>query len=79
MASGSEETPEYWTIHHFSLANPQGQGQEDIPMLLGALARHIQELGSVQVHDITFTLDSNEYGYSPSFTVYFQFEDKHSS
>ena len=72
--SSKAEQPPYWTISHFSLATPKGPKQNDVPALLETLARHITDLGNVTVHDVTYRLDTNEFGYWPSFTVYFESE-----
>jgi hypothetical protein len=62
---------QYWDIHHFSLANPKGHGQDDVPALLRRLAEAVDELGPVEVQDITFDTEVTEDGPWHSMTVYF--------
>ena len=63
--------PAAWTIEHFSLANPQGQGQGNVPLLLRRLADVIDELGAAEIQDLVLHGDANEFGDWPSITVYF--------
>ena len=72
--SNEGDKPTNWTISHFSLATPEGPDQNDVPVLLETLARHIADRGNITIHDITYRLDSNEFGYWPSFTVYFELQ-----
>jgi hypothetical protein len=64
------------TARTFSLANPKGPEQHDVPALLERLAQHVKTLGRVEVHDITYGVEINEYGMWPSFTVYFDSSHK---
>jgi hypothetical protein len=64
-------TPEYWTTHHFSQANPAGAGQADLPMLLRRVAQTIEELGPVGVHDLVLHNQITPDGDWYSITVYF--------
>jgi hypothetical protein len=48
------DDPETWTIEHFSQANPQGPGQDDVPALLRRVADTVEKFGVVDVQDITF-------------------------
>ena len=63
---------DYWTIRHFSQSNPSGPGQADIPVLLRRVATSIEELGAVEVQDITFHGETDLDGKPwPQVTVYF--------
>ena len=62
---------ESWTIRHFSQANPKGPGQDNVPALLRRLADSVDELGKVEVQDITFETEITEDGNWCSMTVYF--------
>ena len=62
---------ESWTIRHFSQANPKGPGQDNVPALLRRLADSVDELGKVEVQDITFETEITEHGNWCSMTVYF--------
>lgn len=69
----------YLTIKFFSIANPVGPGQEDVPKLIRSLATTLElkaeQLGPLYIQDITYDLDGNGYGFWPSLTVYFDLED----
>jgi hypothetical protein len=59
-------------MFHFSLANAAGAGQENVPRLLRRLARNIDILGPMEVHDITYQVDVSANGtLRPSMTVYY--------
>ena len=63
--------PESWTIRHFSQSNPMGAGQDDVPALLRQVADTIEELGPVEIQDVTFGTEVNEDGRWHHLTVYF--------
>jgi len=63
--------PAAWTIEHFSLANPRGQGQDDLPLLLRRVADLVEESGVSEVQDLILHSEANEFGDWPSITVYF--------
>ena len=63
--------PRSWTAEHFSLANPLGQGQGDVPLLLRRVAEAIEALGEVEIQDLLLHTEVNEFGNWPSVTVYF--------
>ncbi len=44
-----------WTAFHFSQSNPNGVGQGNVAQLLRRVADALDELGAVDVLDITFT------------------------
>lgn len=54
-------TPQ-WQVFHFAQANPAGPDQDDVPALLRRLADSIEELGDVDVSDITFHNDFDPAG-----------------
>ncbi|MET4706117.1 hypothetical protein [Frigoribacterium sp. UYMn621] len=60
-----------WTINHFSQSNPSGAGQGDVPALLRRVADSIEELGDVQVADITFSSSVSDDEDDLTVTVYF--------
>ena len=60
-----------WSVRHFRLANPAGQGQDDVPALLRRVADAIEELGPVEVQDIVFHEEITGAGPWCSMTVYF--------
>jgi len=60
-----------WTVEHFSLANPKGQGQGDVPLLLRRAADAIEELGTAEIQDLVLHTEATEFGDWPSITVYF--------
>lgn len=61
-----------WTMLTFSLANPKGEGQDDVPALLRRVADAIRNHGEVHVHDITFHDELDDEGeHNPTMTVYY--------
>lgn len=60
-----------WTINHFSQSNPTGIGQGDVPALLRRVADSIEELGDVQVEDISFASAVADPEDDLRMTVYF--------
>lgn len=62
-----------WSVRDVSQVNPAGEGQQSVPALLRRLADPIEQLGEVDVHDISFhmELDDDAEG-RPTATVYFQ-------
>jgi hypothetical protein len=65
------DKPASWTAEYFSLANPLGHGQGDVPRLLRRAADAIGKLGAVEVQDFVLHTEVNEFGSWPSITVYF--------
>lgn len=63
--------PASWTAEHFSLANPLGQRQGDVPRLLRRVAEVIESFGAVEIQDLVLHTEVNEFGNWPSITVYF--------
>ncbi|MEV4181309.1 hypothetical protein AB0J28_07665 [Streptosporangium canum] len=62
-----------YTMHHFSQANPEGPGQEDVPALLRRVADTIESLGDVEIYDVIMHDEITEDGNQPSLTVYFDY------
>lgn len=60
-----------WTINHFSQSNPSGAGQGNVPALLRRVVDSIEELGDVQVADITFSSSVCDDEDDLTVTVYF--------
>jgi hypothetical protein len=60
-----------WTIEHFSQANPEGAGADDVPSLLRRVAESIEALGDIEVQDLILHMGMDEHGDRPSLTVYF--------
>lgn len=64
-----------WTMLTFALANPQGEGQDDVAALLHRVADAIRSSGPIRVHDITFHDELDEDGeHHPTMTVYYERE-----
>lgn len=61
-----------WTAHHFSQSNPAGEGQGDVAALLRRVADTLDELGDVQVHDITFVSQVTDGEDDLTLTVYYE-------
>ena len=56
---------------HFSQANPEGEGQKDVPALLRRVADSIADLGDVDVMDVLFHTEMTADGAWPSMTAYY--------
>ncbi|MEU4579391.1 hypothetical protein ACBI99_13770 [Nonomuraea sp. ATR24] len=57
---------------HFSLNNPAGEEQGDVPMLLRRLAGTLEEMGPIDIRDVVFHNDMDDDGASwPFVTVYY--------
>ncbi|MFD0147808.1 hypothetical protein ACWGQ4_18855 [Streptomyces sp. NPDC055721] len=65
------DTPEHWTVRHFSQANPSGPGCDNVPALLRRLADTIEALGPVEIQDLVFHEEMTEHGSWRSGTVYY--------
>ena len=60
-----------WSIEYFSISNPSGANQADVPALLRRVAESLEHHGTVEVQDLVFrneVVDGNDW---PSVTVYF--------
>jgi hypothetical protein len=63
---------ESWTIRHFSQSNPRGPGQGNVAALFRRVASSIEELGEVDVQDVTFHSEVDDDAHPwPTATVYF--------
>jgi hypothetical protein len=63
--------PRYTTLH-FSQANPEGVGQDNVPALLRRVADTIDELGDVGISDLILHSEITSDGENwPSITVYY--------
>ena len=60
-----------WTIFHFSQSNPKGPGQGDVAALLRLVAESVDELGDVQVQDVTFHTEPTDDEDDLTMTVYY--------
>ena len=56
---------------HTSIANPAGDGQEDLPALLRRSADLLEQLGDAEVLDFVIGNEINEHGKWWSATIYF--------
>ncbi|MFC9699171.1 hypothetical protein ACFTWD_00500 [Streptomyces sp. NPDC056943] len=65
------DTPEHWTVRHFSQANPSGPGCDSVPALLRRLADTIETLGPVEIQDLVLHEEMTEHGSWRSGTVYY--------
>lgn len=63
--------PESWNAEHFSQANPEGPGQDDVPALLRRVAETLESCGRIEVQDLVIHHEVTEDGMWPSITVYF--------
>jgi hypothetical protein len=60
-----------WTVLHFSQSNPDGVDQGDVAALLRRVAASIEELGDVDVQDITFRSEVTDAEDDLTMTVYY--------
>ncbi len=79
MNAQASDPRDQWSVFHFSQANPEGNGQDDVPALLRRVADSIQELGDIDVMDITFEKEITAEGPWPSLTVYYHRRDPQGS
>lgn len=57
---------------HFSLNNPQGEDQGDVPTLLRRLAATLEGMGKIEIRDLVLHNDLDDDGDSwPYVTVYY--------
>jgi len=71
MAPDMHGPAHHWTASHFTLSNPTGRGQDDVPRLRRRLAKTIDGLGDVQVLDLVMRTEMTEGGPWPAITVYY--------
>ena len=67
---------EDYSVLHFSLSNPDGEGKGDVVKLLRSLAENVELLGDVQVQDITFGSEVSADEDDIHFTVYYSPEPR---
>ncbi|MEU0797908.1 hypothetical protein ABZ342_48245 [Amycolatopsis sp. NPDC005961] len=65
-----------WTVAHFSQSNAEGSGQGDVAALLRRVADTLDELGDVQVQDITFASEVTAGEDALRMTVYYHREPR---
>jgi hypothetical protein len=63
--------PDHWLMRHFSLANPKGRRQGDLPRLLRSVAQELESIGDAEVHDLVLHTDTTSRGLWYSVTVYY--------
>jgi hypothetical protein len=68
---GRMSEDDQWTIFHFSRSNPAGPDQGDVPALLRRVADSIEELGDLDVQDITFNSEVTSSEDDLTMTVYY--------
>lgn len=66
--TGPPPGPRGYPVLHFSLANPAGPDENDVPLLLRRMADALAELGDIEILDITYEDSVSD---TPSMTVYF--------
>lgn len=67
-----DETINEWKTLHFSQSNPRGTGQGDVSALLRRVAETLENLGDVQVEDVTFHSQVTDGEDDLTMTVYYQ-------
>jgi hypothetical protein len=63
--------PDHWTAGSFSVANPKGRRQGDLPRLLRGVAQELDALGDAEVHDLVLHTETTSRGPWYSVTVYY--------
>jgi len=63
--------PESKSIQHLSVQSPEGTEQSDTPALLRLLADQLEEIGPIEVQDITIGTQITNDGFVYRLTVYF--------
>jgi hypothetical protein len=66
---------EHWLAAHFSIANPKGRRQGDLPRLLRSVAQEVEALGNVEVFDLVLHSETTSRGPWYSVTVYYERPD----
>jgi hypothetical protein len=62
-------------MFHFSQNNPQGPGQGNVAALLRRVADTIDDLGDIEIYDITFSSSVTEDEDELTMVVYYDRED----
>jgi hypothetical protein len=63
--------PATWTAQYFAQSNPAGAGQGDVAALLRRVAETIDDLGDVDVQDLTFSSAVGDGEDDLTITVYY--------
>jgi hypothetical protein len=63
--------PEHWQSRSFTLANPKGRRQGDLPRLLRSVAQELEAIGGVEVYDLVMHTETTSRGPWYSVTVYY--------
>jgi hypothetical protein len=71
----ASDVADSWNIRHFSIANPVGRDRADVPALLGRMPNALEELGPIEVQDLTFGTEVTGGGYVHELTLYFHPKD----
>jgi len=61
-----------YSIFHFSQSNPAGTGQGGVAALLRRVATTLDELGDIQVMDVTFSSETTGEEDDLTMTVYYE-------
>ena len=67
----SDGDRDWSSVLHFSQSNPPGEGQGDVAALLRRVAESLDQLGEVQVADITFHTWTTDDEDDLTMTVYY--------
>ena len=68
--------PDHWNAGSFSLANPKGRRQGDLPRLLRGVADEVEALDGVEVYDLVLHTETTSRGPWYSVTVYYARDDE---
>jgi hypothetical protein len=68
-------SPEHWTVRQFSLANPKGRRQGDLPRLLRAVADELERIAAAEVFDLVLHTEATGRGPWYSVTAYYAVPD----
>jgi hypothetical protein len=77
VADRDASDPKAWTVLHFSLSNPAGEGQGDVAALLRRVAETIDRYGDIDVQDVTFHCEVTDGEDDLKMTVYYHDRPRH--
>lgn len=60
-----------YSCQHFSINNPMGEGQDDVPRLLRRVAETIEDLGQIEPRHLIMDIEVTEDGFLPVITFYY--------
>ena len=63
--------PSEWLMHHFSVTNPKGRKQGDLPLLMRRVAKEIEQIDGAEVQDLVMHSELTNRGPWYSLTVYY--------